>query len=367
MGNAVPDSEDGSTFDLFDRWLAHRDEQAGTTGTDKAADEAADEAAEAEAPVPEPVPEPLPEEPAVDPLFDAAFVDTIALADEPAPLAPDEHPDLMPLAASEPVAVLEVPSPPDPEPEPEPEPPARTDNVAVGRAILAALATPAQTVPDETPVPAPVSEPVSTPVPVPVAAAPAPARATKPPKARKPAKPPKAPRVAKEPKAPKAPKAPKEPRTPRAAKAPAAPEQVPHIIDFAPRVGTRRLVGLLLLVALAATAATGYAAYQDRATTMIGVAATLGVLTAILWAIWAGSVVTTLSVRGGQLEIIRAGSRHRFDLASDYTPIEIVGEPGSRKWKVLFHRKSMAPFVVDASMVDPVEFSRVVRHYRPGA
>ena len=90
-------------------------------------------------------------------------------------------------------------------------------------------------------------------------------------------------------------------------------------------------------------------------------------LTLFVWAVRAGSAVATLTVRGGQLEILRGGSRHRFDLASHYTPIDIVGEPGRRGWKVLFHRRSMAPYVVDASMVDPVEFTRVVRHYRPTA
>ncbi len=347
MGNAKSNGEDGSTFDLFDRWLAHREQQAAATGADER---------EPVAPVAEALaPEPVPDEPAVDPLFDAAFVETVVLEDESAPLAPDDHPDLLPVSPPEPEAIVETPS--QPEPEPETERAAHTDNVAMGRAIIDALATPAATVSDEPPVPAAVAVrarvAVSEAVPV--------IKAPKKPKA------PREPRVPREAKAPREPRVPKEPKAPRAAKTATAPEQVPHTVEFAPRVGTRRVVGLLLLVALAATAVSAYAAYQDRSTTNFEVAGGLAVLTAILWAIWASSSVTTLSVRGGQLEIVRAGSRHRFDMASDYTPIEIIGEPGSRNWKVLFHRKSMAPFVVDASMVDPAEFTRVVRHYRPSA
>lgn len=140
---------------------------------------------------------------------------------------------------------------------------------------------------------------------------------------------------------------------------------VPDVVEFTPRRGTRRITGLLLVVLLAATGWAAYGASQAPTTTALGVAGTLGVLTLVVWAVRAGSAVATLTVRGGQLEIMRGGSRHRFDLASRYTPIDIVGEPGSRGWKVLFHRRSMAPYVVDSSMVDPVEFTRVVRHYRP--
>jgi hypothetical protein len=140
---------------------------------------------------------------------------------------------------------------------------------------------------------------------------------------------------------------------------------VADVVEFAPRSGARRVVGLVLLVALGATVVAAYVAWQDRTGPSIGIAAALALLTGIVWAVRAGSAVTRLTVRGGQLEILRGGSRHLFDLTSRHTPVDIVGEPGSRGWKVLFQRRSMAPFVVDASMVDPVAFTRVVRHYRP--
>jgi hypothetical protein len=79
----------------------------------------------------------------------------------------------------------------------------------------------------------------------------------------------------------------------------------------------------------------------------------------------AGAPTTRLSVKSGQLEILGGGGRYVFDLASHYTPIEVVGKPGARGWKVLFLRRSMTPYVVDASMVDPEHFMRVLREYRP--
>ncbi|MGZ4466569.1 MAG: hypothetical protein ACXVW0_14505, partial [Nocardioides sp.] len=85
----------------------------------------------------------------------------------------------------------------------------------------------------------------------------------------------------------------------------------------------------------------------------------------VVWAVRASTAPAHVTVRGGQVEIVRAGSRHRFDLASHYTPVDVIGAPGDRSWKVLFHRRSMTPFVVDASMVDPVEFTRLLRRYRP--
>ena len=72
-------------------------------------------------------------------------------------------------------------------------------------------------------------------------------------------------------------------------------------------------------------------------------------------------------MRQGQLEVVQQGGRFVFDLASPYTQVEVHGEPGKRGWKVLFLRRGMAPFVVDASMVDPDDFMRVLRFFRPAA
>jgi hypothetical protein len=136
-------------------------------------------------------------------------------------------------------------------------------------------------------------------------------------------------------------------------------------VEFTPRTRARRVVGLLLLVALAGTAVAGYAVYRDPTTLTIGVAATLGVLALVLWAVRASTAVAHLSVEAGQLEVVQGGGRFVFELAGSFTPIEVVGRPGDRGWKVLFLRRNMDPFVVDSSMVDPHEFMDVFRRYQP--
>ena len=146
---------------------------------------------------------------------------------------------------------------------------------------------------------------------------------------------------------------------------PAPAPQFPMVVEFAPRKGTQRVLGLVLLVTATATAFAGLEAYQERTTVTIGIAGTLAGLTLIIWATRASAVVAKLTVRMGQLEVVANGALHRFDLTSHYTVVDVVGRPGSGGWKVIFHRRGMAPFVVDASMVDPHAFMPVFEFYRP--
>ena len=137
-------------------------------------------------------------------------------------------------------------------------------------------------------------------------------------------------------------------------------------VDFTPRTRARRVVGWLLLVAALALVPAGFLAADDPTTLTLGVAGTLLVLVLLLWAIRAASPVAHLRVRVGQLEVVRGGDRFVLDLAgASSTPIEVVGTPGERRWKVLFMRAGMDPFVVDGSMVDAREFMDVLRRYRP--
>jgi hypothetical protein len=136
-------------------------------------------------------------------------------------------------------------------------------------------------------------------------------------------------------------------------------------VVFAPRTRASRVVGMLLLIALLGAAVAAYAVYRNRTTLTIGLAVTLGVLVMIIWAVRAGSPPPRVSVHAGQLEVIQAGGRFVFDLSGTYTPIEVVGRPGDRGWKVLFLRRNLDPFVIDSSMVDPHEFMKVLRRFQP--
>ena len=141
--------------------------------------------------------------------------------------------------------------------------------------------------------------------------------------------------------------------------------EMPPVYEFAPLKGSRRLMSVLLAGGLAASGYLGYGAYLSRDTIEIGIAGIVTLATLVIWGVRAGASVTRLTVRSGQLEIIRQGGRQVFDLTSHYTPIEVVGKPGSKKWKVLFLRRGMTPAIVDSTMVDSKEFMKILGFFRP--
>lgn len=136
-----------------------------------------------------------------------------------------------------------------------------------------------------------------------------------------------------------------------------------YSVEFKPRGTGRRVVGFLTLVCLAATAYFGWQAYEERTPISFGIAATLGALTIVLWAAWAASPVSHVHVHGGILEVQRAGRTERFDLTSHYTKIRTIGKPRSGRWRVLIERPANTPFVIDRTMVDPRDFTRVLEAY----
>jgi hypothetical protein len=141
--------------------------------------------------------------------------------------------------------------------------------------------------------------------------------------------------------------------------------EMPPVYEFTPLKGSRRVMSILLAGGLAASGYLDYGAYLSRDTIEIGIAGVVTLATLIIWGVRAGASVTRLTVRNGQLEIIRQGGRQVFDLTSRYTPIEVVGKTGTKKWKVLFLRRGMAPAIVDSTMVDSKEFMKVLGFFRP--
>jgi len=163
---------------------------------------------------------------------------------------------------------------------------------------------------------------------------------------------------------PAAPEAPAPTSVPAKTAEPEAAEP-PVRLTFRPRTRARTAVGIGALLAAGSAVVVTVVAFQDRDEASIGIAVTLWVLAAIIWAVHSGTSVTRLSVRGGQLQVLRQGVRTTIDLASSYTPVEVHGRPGKHGWMVVFRRHDMSPFVIDHSMVDPAEFMRVLRYYRP--
>lgn len=145
----------------------------------------------------------------------------------------------------------------------------------------------------------------------------------------------------------------------------AAPTGASTSVEFPPRRGVRRFLSVAFVVALLAAGGAAYVAYANTNKLTISVAATLAVLMLFIWAIRAGSPLTYLAVRGGQLDIRSGGLHRKFDLSSRYTPIEVHGTPGRPGWKVVFGAGSTEPFVVDSSLVDAQAFMDVLLRYRP--
>lgn len=140
---------------------------------------------------------------------------------------------------------------------------------------------------------------------------------------------------------------------------------LPDPYAFKPRRATRRFVALVFTASVVVSALLARSAYLEPDQTSVALAATAAFGAAVLWAILATTTITTLTVHHGKLEINRNGSREIFDLRSDVVPVTFVGAPGRAGWKAIFVRRGLPPFVIDSSIVDPVDFVRVVAFHRP--
>lgn len=136
-------------------------------------------------------------------------------------------------------------------------------------------------------------------------------------------------------------------------------------VRFTPRSGVRRALSLGLVFTLGFAALMGYVAYHEPSRTTVGVAAVAGVLCLVVWAVRAGAVPTQLSIERGQLVLRRNGRLEVVDLASPYTPIAVVGEPGLRGWAVLVERMDEPLIEITDSMVDPYWFTTALYRIRP--
>jgi hypothetical protein len=141
----------------------------------------------------------------------------------------------------------------------------------------------------------------------------------------------------------------------------------PGLVLFSPRPGARGALTWLGLAAGTATTTAGLTAWATPTATTVGVALALALLTGLLWHARNRATGTTVRIERGELWIQQGRSSHRFPLAGPHPPIDVVGDPHERGWKVLIQRRGRGPYVVDARMVDPVEFTEAIRRFRPGA
>jgi hypothetical protein len=141
----------------------------------------------------------------------------------------------------------------------------------------------------------------------------------------------------------------------------------PHeIVQFARK---RRASALLTVLAgLGALIGAGVVvamALDGRLLTPVGIAASVvsGVLA--LASALSRTRSATVWIDRGTVHIEGPAGHHQFDLTSENTRLQMVGEPGRRGWRVEFLRRAMSPFVVDGTMVDAHAFVDAVRRWRP--
>ncbi|HJQ06636.1 MAG TPA: hypothetical protein VJ872_14385 [Nocardioides sp.] len=95
-----------------------------------------------------------------------------------------------------------------------------------------------------------------------------------------------------------------------------------------------------------------------------------GLLIAALTVVLAWAAMRTkvepieVSIVRGLVYVKKGESSYRFDVRSASTEVEQLGTPGEPGWELRFARKGMDPFVINASMVEPVSFMAELRQWR---
>ena len=143
------------------------------------------------------------------------------------------------------------------------------------------------------------------------------------------------------------------------------PEGVPELVEFRSPSSSAVITVVLGIGALVAAGVAVYEAYLDRLTTPPGIAASAVTLLLVIVVGRAKGSAGQVWLEHGVLHIDEGDSHRRFDLTTSNTKVEMVGRPGDRRWKVLFLRKGMAPYEVNARLVDPGAFVEALLPWRP--
>jgi hypothetical protein len=131
---------------------------------------------------------------------------------------------------------------------------------------------------------------------------------------------------------------------------------------FARPAGIRRLQAATALGVVALTAFLGlWARLDSRA--LAGLPVLMLALSVALVLAWFGRPVSEVRVEYGTLVVSTGDSEQRLDVAG--VELDVVGSPDRRGWRVRFRRPGRRALVVDASMVDPHEFTEVMGRWRP--
>ena len=160
--------------------------------------------------------------------------------------------------------------------------------------------------------------------------------------------------------------APRATPAPRKAEPRIQPDGVPELVEFRSPSSSAIITVLLGIAALVAAGVAVYEAYLDKLTTTPGIVASAVTLVLVIVVGRSKGSAGQVWLEHGVLHVDEGDSHRRFDLTTPNTKVEMVGQPGDRRWKVLFLRKGMAPYEINAHLVDPEPFVDAITPWRPG-
>jgi hypothetical protein len=147
---------------------------------------------------------------------------------------------------------------------------------------------------------------------------------------------------------------------------PERPLSAADTITFAPRGVSMVWTVVLSIGALLAAGNAGYAAVMGNLFSPIGIVATVATVVLVLALLRTRSPGATVWIDRGVVHVVLAtGGHHQFDLENPLTEVTMVDQPGRKAWRVQFARRTMTPFEVDPTMVDPQAFTAALRRWRP--
>lgn len=141
-------------------------------------------------------------------------------------------------------------------------------------------------------------------------------------------------------------------------------DPVPEAAHWVEHRKPRVFVGLLLVLALAGAIAAGvFAVLEQSLVAGVGLVV-LGFIAVLFRGALMSSGLTTVDLKNSTLKVRQDGELSIFNLADPSHRVEITGTPGSTDWQVALESIDHRELVLTAAHVDPVEFDKIVTHYR---
>jgi len=129
----------------------------------------------------------------------------------------------------------------------------------------------------------------------------------------------------------------------------------------------RRVLGLLLLVSLAATVGLGMIAAETRSNDNLVNVIIAAMVTTALWATLATSKPMEVALQGPLLTVRHNGTQETFNLTNPFQRVEIRGALGSPTWTLVIGRENGTEVAIGSRTVPPAEMHPAVMHHRAKA